>query len=104
MSSSPNKGWRLCAAALLMAGAVHAAQDDAARARLKTGSDHLERGEVAAAIRELRSAVAADPKLAAAHMLLGRAYLEERSVALVAEAKAELQQALDLDPSLLWAR
>ena len=96
---------RLCAAAVLLAySSVQAVQPDVARGRLKAGSDLLERGETVAAIRELRSAVAADPKLAAAHMLLGRAYLEQRSVALVAEAKAELQQALDLDPTLIWAR
>jgi tetratricopeptide (TPR) repeat protein len=37
-------------------------------------------------------------------MLLGQAYLAQGSAAMIAEAKAELQQALDLDPHLLWAR
>ena len=37
-------------------------------------------------------------------MLLGQAYLAQGSIAMLAEAKAELQQALDLDPNLLWAR
>lgn len=37
-------------------------------------------------------------------MLLGQAYLAQGTIAVVAEAKAELQQALDLDPNLLWAR
>lgn len=37
-------------------------------------------------------------------MLLGLAYVAQRSAAMVADAKAELQQALDLDPQLLWAR
>lgn len=73
-------------------------------ARLKAGSDHLQRGEVQQAIGELKAAVALDPQSAAGHMLLGQAYLAQRSLSLVAEAKAELQQALDLDPSLLWAR
>jgi tetratricopeptide (TPR) repeat protein len=96
---------RVCAATVLLAcSTLRAAQPDSGGTRLKAGSDHLERGETAAAIRELKAAVAADPRLAAAHMLLGRAYLEQRSVALVAEAKAELQQALDLDPTLIWAR
>src|SRR5262249_11945468 len=36
--------------------------------------------------------------------LMGRAYLALRSASLIAEAKAELQQALNLDPDLLWAR
>jgi len=55
------------------------------------------------AIRELKATVALDPQSAAGHMLLGQAYLAQRSLSMVAEAKAELQQALDLDPSLLWA-
>ena len=73
-------------------------------ARLKAGSDQLQRGQVEQAIRELKAAVALDPQSAAGHMLLGQAYLAQRSLSLVAEAKAELQQALDLDPTLLWAR
>src|SRR5437867_6499594 len=44
------------------------------------------------------------PAPAAAHMLMGQAYLALRSASLIAEAKAELQQALNLDPDLLWAR
>lgn len=73
-------------------------------ARLKAGSDYLQRGQAEQAIRELKAAVALDPQSAAGHMLLGQAYLAQRSLSLVAEAKAELQQALDLDPTLLWAR
>ncbi|RPJ81940.1 MAG: tetratricopeptide repeat protein, partial [Acidobacteria bacterium] len=71
--------------------------------RLQTGASHLQRGESEAAIRELKRALALDPRSAAAHLLLGQAYLGMRSVSLVAEAKAEFQQALDLDPTLLWA-
>ncbi|HZL56912.1 MAG TPA: tetratricopeptide repeat protein, partial [Bryobacteraceae bacterium] len=41
---------------------------------------------------------------APAHMLLGMAYIAQGSNAMIAEAKAELQQALDIDPQLLWAR
>jgi protein O-GlcNAc transferase len=37
-------------------------------------------------------------------MLLGQAYLGLRSVTMMGEAKAELQEALALDPHLLWAR
>jgi tetratricopeptide (TPR) repeat protein len=37
-------------------------------------------------------------------MLLGQAYLAQHSVSMIAEAKAELQQALDLDPNLFWGR
>jgi tetratricopeptide (TPR) repeat protein len=89
-------------ACLLLLAGVLSAQD--APAHLKSGSDHLQRGEVAQAIADLKAALAADPRYAAAHMLLGQAYLAQRSVAMVAEAKAELQQALNLDPDLLWAR
>src|SRR5947208_3165763 len=37
-------------------------------------------------------------------MLMGQAYLALRSAGMIAEAKAELQQALNLDPDLFWAR
>jgi tetratricopeptide (TPR) repeat protein len=72
--------------------------------QLRVGAAHLQRGEIEQAIRELKKALGQDPESAAGHMLLGQAYLELRSVSMVAEAKAELQQALDLDPSLFWAR
>ena len=48
--------------------------------------------------------LAADPRSAPAHMLLGLAYVALGSTDRIADAKAELQQALDLDPELLWAR
>src|SRR5437867_12627209 len=73
-------------------------------AHLKSAADHLQRSEADQAIRECKAALAADPQSADAHMLLGQAYLSLRSVSLIAEAKAELQQALALDPGLLWAR
>lgn len=71
---------------------------------LKLGNDYLQRGQIEEAIRELKKAVALDPQSAAGHMLLGQAYLAQRSLSMVAEAKAELRQALDIDPSLIWAR
>lgn len=71
--------------------------------RLQAGAGHLQRGEFQAAIQKLKSALALDPRSAAGHLLLGQAYLGLRSISLIAEAKAELQQALDLDPTLLWA-
>ena len=37
-------------------------------------------------------------------MLLGQACLALHSVTMMGEAKAELQEALNLDPNLLWAR
>jgi tetratricopeptide (TPR) repeat protein len=73
-------------------------------AQLGVAAEHLQQGKADQAIRECKAVLAADPRSAPAHMLLGLAYLAQRSTAMVAEAKAELQQALDLDPELLWAR
>jgi len=77
---------------------------DTDQERLKRGADLLQRGQIEQAVTELRKAIALDPQSGAGHLLLGQAYLAQRSVSTVAEAKAELQQALDLDPSLIWAR
>jgi tetratricopeptide (TPR) repeat protein len=73
-------------------------------AQLGAASQHLQQGKADQAIRECKGVLAADPRSAPAHMLLGLAYLSQRSIAKVADAKAELQQALDIDPELLWAR
>ena len=71
---------------------------------LGAAAQHLQQGKTAQAIRECKAVLASDPRSAPAHMLLGLAYLAERSSAAIAEAKAELEQALDLDPQALWAR
>jgi tetratricopeptide (TPR) repeat protein len=71
---------------------------------LGAAAQHLQQGKVEQTIRECKAVLAADQRSAPAHMLLAMAYLAERSTAKVADAKAELQQALDLDPELLWAR
>jgi Tfp pilus assembly protein PilF len=73
-------------------------------AQLQTAAEHLQQGKAEQAIRECKAVLASDPRSAPAHMLLGQAYLAQGSIAMLAEAKAELQQALDLDPNLLWAR
>jgi tetratricopeptide (TPR) repeat protein len=73
-------------------------------AQLRAASGHLQQGNAEQAIRECKGVLASDPRSAPAHMLLGQAYLSQGSIAMIAEAKAELQQALDLDPHLLWAR
>ena len=75
----------------------------AARPQLQACSELLQRG-APEALKSCKAAVAADGRSAAAHMLLGQAYLALGNAAFVAEAKAELQQALDIDPSLVWAR
>jgi len=74
------------------------------RVRLQRGAAHLERGEKEQALRVLKEAVALDPQSASGHLLLAQAYLARGSYEVVAEAKAELQQALALDPKLVWAR
>ena len=73
-------------------------------AQLGVAAQHLQQGKAEQAIRECKGVLATDPRSAPAHMLLGLAYVAQGSNAMIAEAKAELQQALDLDPQLLWAR
>jgi tetratricopeptide (TPR) repeat protein len=68
------------------------------------GAAHLQRGEKEPALKEMKSAVALDPQSAAAHQLLGQAYLLQGSYELLSEARAELVQAIALDPNLVWAR
>jgi len=63
------------------------------------GSDHVD-----ADIAELKAILAADPRSAQAHMLLGLAYRTKGSSDLMGEAAGELRQAIDLDPSLIPAR
>jgi tetratricopeptide (TPR) repeat protein len=94
-------------AVFLFASAMTWAQTpraDLPGAQLGAAAEHLQQGKVEQAIRECKVVLATDPRSAPAHMLLGLAYLAQRSGAMIADAKAELQQALDLDPELLWAR
>ena len=72
--------------------------------RLKVCFDDVQANQAQQAIKDCKAAVGIDERSGAAHFLLGQAYLATRSPAMIAEAKAELQQALDLDPSLVWAR
>jgi len=87
----------------VMAGAQTPAPDPQG-AQLAAATQHIQQGKIEQAIRECKGVLATDPRSAPAHMLLGLAYLSQRSIAKVADAKAELQQALDIDPELLWAR
>jgi tetratricopeptide (TPR) repeat protein len=64
----------------------------------------LEKGLPQDAANTCKKVVGANPRSGAAHLLLGQAYLALRSVSMLAEGKAELQQALDLDPELVWGR
>ncbi|HLK62332.1 MAG TPA: tetratricopeptide repeat protein [Bryobacteraceae bacterium] len=98
---------RLRIAIALLASAITWAQTPPANlqgAQLGAAAEHLQQGKAEQTIRECKGVLAADPRSAPAHMLLALAYLAQRSGGMVAEAKAELLQALDLDPELLWAR
>jgi tetratricopeptide (TPR) repeat protein len=102
---------RLLIAIVLLASGMALAQTgartpraDLEGAQLGVAAEHLQQGRAEQAIRECKGVLAADPRSAPAHMLLGLAYLAQGSIGMVAEAKAELQQALDIDPELLWAR
>lgn len=91
------------AAVLLVASVIAWAQTDP-RARLSAAAQHLQQGRLDQTIRECKGVLAVDPRSAPAHMLLGIAYVGQGSTAMIADAKAELRQALDLDPELLMAR
>jgi tetratricopeptide (TPR) repeat protein len=74
------------------------------QAQLSAAAEHLQQGRLEQAIRACKGVLAADPRSAPAHMLLGLAYVGQGSTDKIADAKAELQQALALDPELLMAR
>jgi tetratricopeptide (TPR) repeat protein len=97
---------RLQLAVLVLASGIWAQTPsaDSQGARLGVAAQHLQQGRTDQTIREVKDVLATDPRSAPAHMLLGLAYLAKGSTAMIADAKAELQQALDLDPELLGAR
>lgn len=74
---------------------------NAVQADLYSRDPHLKRD-----IKTLNSILATDPHIAEVHMLLGVAYrgLAARGLDMIAEAKAELRQAVALNPELLMAR
>ena len=71
---------------------------------LTRGASYIQRNQAKEALKELRSAVALDPRSGAAHQLLGQAHLMQGSYEAIGEAKSEFVQALALDPGLIWAR
>ncbi|HXE63561.1 MAG TPA: tetratricopeptide repeat protein [Bryobacteraceae bacterium] len=98
---------RLLIAVILLGSGMTWAQSPAADphgAQLGAAAQHLQQGRTEQAVRECKAVLAADPRSAPAHMLLGLAYVAEKSSAMIGDAKAELQQAIDLDPELVWAR
>jgi tetratricopeptide (TPR) repeat protein len=97
---------RLRIAVVLLASVITWAQAPRAdlQSQLSAAAEHLQQGRLEQAVRASKGVLAADPRSAPAHMLLGLAYIGQGSTAMIADAKAELQQALDLDPELLMAR
>ena len=97
---------RLLIAVALLASVITWAQTPRAdlQSQLSVAAEHLQQGRLEQAIRASKGVLAADPRSAPAHMLLGLAYIGQGSTDKIADAKAELQQALDLDPELLMAR
>jgi tetratricopeptide (TPR) repeat protein len=65
---------------------------------LNSASQLIRENRLDAAIRELTQAAALEPRSALVHLLLGQAYLGKGTAELVAQAKAEFQQAKELDP------
>jgi len=97
---------RLPIAVVLLASSMTWAQTpraDLEGAQLGVAAEHLQQGKAEQAIRECKAVLAANPRSAPAHMLLGLAYRAQGSD-MIGMAKAELHEALDLDPDLLWAR
>jgi tetratricopeptide (TPR) repeat protein len=64
-----------------------------------SAANHIREKHLDAAIQDLTRAAALQPRSAAVHLLLGQAYLGKGTPGLVAQAKAEFQEARDLDPS-----
>jgi tetratricopeptide (TPR) repeat protein len=71
----------------------------AVRADLFSRAEHLDED-----VRQLREILAADPRSAEAHALLGLAYRAQGTQELIGESVAEFRQALDIDPSLVPVR
>jgi Tfp pilus assembly protein PilF len=91
-------------AALLLGAGLASAQTNEQRLSEVAKDLFSPAASVDADITQLKAVLAADPKSAQAHMLLGLAYRTKGSTDLMGEAVGELRQAIDLDPSLVPAR
>lgn len=89
--------------AALFLGSEPLAAQSSIDQHLKEGIAYLNQKQFDLGIAALKKAVAAKPNSAEAHLLLGQAYLAKRAPELVAEAKAEFQQARELNPRLAQA-
>jgi Tfp pilus assembly protein PilF len=103
----------VCLAGIVMAEARPAGASSRQTAAVPAGDERLARigaelfasGDRAGdAVRELKEVLAADPRSAQAHFLLGVAYGRLANPDLMGEAAAEFRQALDLEPSMVQAR
>ncbi|MBM3785676.1 MAG: tetratricopeptide repeat protein [Acidobacteria bacterium] len=88
--------WCCLAGALLLAQSPH-------ELHLDKGAEAMRARRFDTAIKEFTRAVVLSPRSGRAHLLLGEAYLATGSPGLLAEAKAEFQQARELTPSLSTA-
>ena len=66
---------------------------------LNSAAANIREKRLDAAIQDLTRAAALQPRSAAVHLLLGQAYLGKGTPEFVAQAKAEFQEARDLDSS-----
>jgi tetratricopeptide (TPR) repeat protein len=64
-----------------------------------SAAKHISEKRLDAAIHDLTRAAALQPRSATVHLMLGQAYLGKGTPELVAQAKAEFQEAQDLDAS-----
>ncbi|HUV14017.1 MAG TPA: tetratricopeptide repeat protein, partial [Acidobacteriota bacterium] len=71
---------------------------------LDKGNQYLGQSRGDLAIEAFKMAIQHQPQAAEAHMMLGYTYRVVASTEMIAEAKAELRQAVALDPNLAWAR
>lgn len=116
MSHNRVRIWVLLVAGLVAGASAEsrrvltASQADAGKASIqerlnRVRADLFSRAErVNDDIRELKEILALDPRSAEGHMLLGIAYRSLGSADLMGEAKAEFQQALELNPGYVPAR
>ena len=87
---------KCCLAGALLAQPPH-------EIHINKGAEAMRSRRFDAAIREFTRASALSPHSGRAHLLLGEAYLATGSPTLLAEAKAEFQQAREFDPALSTA-
>lgn len=66
---------------------------------LASAVNHIQQRQLDAALQELTRAAALEPRSSMVHLLMGQVYLAKGTAEFVAQAKAEFQEARDLDAS-----